>query len=439
MSAAHGTSEGSAPTILGYELLRKLGAGGMGKVYLAKQEALNRSVCIKVLSIPEGEDADLCRARFSREAELLSSLTHPHILSLFDFGTTEDMDLPFLVTEYIEGGDLRRRMTAGKPMPIPRVHAVLSQVGEALEYLHEKGIIHRDLKPENILLPTESQCKVCDFGLAVMLHNAGSITRSGYGLGTLGYVSPEQHYGLRTDERADQYSLAALGYELLTGRRPLGRFHPPSKLNPRLPREIDAVILRGLAEERRDRFPSVRDFLKALEPHLASSPRKRLTTLAVAGLLVALIIAAVAAIVVELGLVRAIFRDAEDGRVPRASAPAADRPGQAQAEKPRNEAAAAPSHRSAEFTRLTELRAYRLWVDEGRPEGKAGEAVKEKNWSDAEKQIDAEVKTRAFRIWEQQGRPTGPDGEAKSEQNRRAAERELLKETEEELRRTPIH
>jgi hypothetical protein len=445
MSAAHGTSEGSAPTILGYEILRLLGTGGMGKVYLARQEALNRLVCVKVLSIPDGEDADLCRTRFGREAVLLANLTHPHILSLFDFGMTDDMDMPFLVTEYIEGGDLRRRMTAGKPMPTPRVHAILCQVGGALEYLHGKGIIHRDLKPENILLPTDSQCKVCDFGLAVMRDNAGAITNSGHGLGTLGYVSPEQHYGLKMDERTDQYALAALGYELVTGRRPLGSFLPPSRLNPRLPRELDSIVLRGLAEERRDRYPSVRDFLTALEPHLGASPRNRRVRLAVAGLLLVLVIAAAVVLIAGIGVGSGPLGDLRAVQEPLAPAnqpvpvPAEKTPGGAPAENTAGAAAPVPTPRSAEFKRLTELRAYRLWIGEGRPLGEAGEAVKDKNWSEAEKQIEAEVKARAYKIWEQQGRPTGPDGAAVSVTNHRAAELELLNATEEELHKNPIH
>ena len=138
---------------------------------------------MKVLSIPEGEDADLCRARFDREAELLASVWHPHILAVFDYGTIADANLPFLVTEYIEGGDLRRRMSAAKAMPVDRVRFLLIQIGEALESLHARGIIHRDLKPENVLMPTDLPCKVGDFGLAVVQDKAGSLTRSGRGLG----------------------------------------------------------------------------------------------------------------------------------------------------------------------------------------------------------------------------------------------------------------
>ncbi len=120
MPAIHGTSGTPTSVVHGYEILQTLNEGGMGKIYLARQHALNRLVCVKVLSIPAGEDADLCRSRFCREAELLASVSHPHILSIFDFGATADLGLPFLVTEYIEAGDLRRRMTCGQAMPVER-------------------------------------------------------------------------------------------------------------------------------------------------------------------------------------------------------------------------------------------------------------------------------------------------------------------------------
>ena len=237
---------------------------------------LNRLVCVKVMSIPAGVDADSCRSRFCREAELLASVAHPHILSIFDFGATADQGLPFLVTEYIEGGDLRCRMKPGQAMPVSQARAILMQVGDALMHLHSKGILHRDLKPENILMPTDSLAKVGDFGIAVMRDKAGTLTESCLGLGTVGYVSPEQQYGLKVDERTDQYSLAALGYELLTGRRPLGSFAPPSQLNLKLPVNLDAVILRGLAEEPRNRFGSIQEYLEAFDNALSVKSTRRL-------------------------------------------------------------------------------------------------------------------------------------------------------------------
>ena len=140
MATAHGSSEVQNPTVHGYELQQLLGQGGMGRVYLARQQALKRLVCVKVLSIPEEENAGLCRAMFAREAELLASVSHPHILSVFDFGTTADCNLPFLVTEYVEEGDLRRRMSKGHAMPIDRVRLILTQVGKARSFFMARGL-----------------------------------------------------------------------------------------------------------------------------------------------------------------------------------------------------------------------------------------------------------------------------------------------------------
>ena len=429
MSAMHEGPGVDTLTIPGCEVLRPINAGGMGRVYLARQRALKRLVCVKVLAIPDGEDAELCRSRFEREAELLASVSHPHILSILDYGTTDDSGRPFLVTEYIERGDLRRLMAPGQPMPVDQARSILLQIGEALTCLHSKGILHRDLKPENVLMVTDSQVKVGDLGIAVLRDQAGLLTRSDYGLGTIGYVSPEQQYALKVDERTDEYSLAALSYEMLTGRRPLGVFPPPSQVNPGLSAEVDAAILRGLSEEPADRYASVRDFMAALDRGLLSTPRNG------RGLLLALAATAVL-LVLAAGLAWRL------GFGPRMG-PGAARPIALPKDQPEAKRVppvpAKPVERSREFTRLVELRAYLIWVRSGRPTGKAGEAVKEKNWLEAERQIHDEVEHRAFQIWVNQGRPTGEAGESARELNRRLAESELLEETEAELRRNPIH
>jgi eukaryotic-like serine/threonine-protein kinase len=439
MPAIHGASGMPTSLVHGYEILQTLNEGGMGKIYLARQHALNRLVCVKVLSIPVGEDADLCRSRFCREAELLASVSHPHILSIFDFGATADLGLPFLVTEYIEAGDLRHRMSLGKAMPVSQVRSIVLQIGDALTLLHSKGILHRDLKPENILMPTDSLVKVGDFGIAVMQDKAGLLTQSLRGMGTVGYVSPEQQYGLKVDERTDEYSLAALCYELLTGRRPLGLFPPPSQLNPQLTRQLDTVVLRGLAEEPKNRFKSVREFVTAFDHALAASPRKaRLLPMAFAGLIAILLIFAGLEWIVGLGSKRDVPITPRPALVESVANPTAANPVQPKdASKPPDPPANAPE-RSPEFLRLVQLRAYAIWVKRGRPTGRAGESVKEANWLEAERQVLNEVKARAFKIWDQQGRPTAAAGEAVRERNMRAAEAQLLKETEEELRRHPI-
>ena len=439
MPALHGASEMPTSLIHGYEVQQTLSEGGMGTIYLARQHALNRLVCVKVMSIPAGEDADLCRSRFCREAELLASVTHPHILSIFDFGTTADLGLPFLVTEYIEAGDLRHCMKSGQPMPVSDVRAIVRQIGDALTLLHSKGILHRDLKPENILMPTSSLVKLGDFGIAVMQDKAGLLTQTVRGMGTVGYVSPEQQYGLKIDERTDEYSLAALCYELLTGRRPLGLFPPPSKSNPHLTRQLDAVVLRGLAEEPKNRFKSVGEFVAALDLALADASRRaRVLRIAFAALVAALLVAAGLAWMLSPRVKPHVVIAQNPALAKPDPAPPPANPVIPPAINKPPEPPGNPAERSPEFKRLVELRAYKLWVDRGRLEGPEGDAMKEKNWLDAESQILEELKARAFKLWDQQGRPSGAAGETVRQLNMRTAEAQLLKETEDEFRRHPL-
>ena len=257
------------PEVPGYEIARLIGLGGMGEVYLATQQALNRPVAIKFLGGTTTELTDEHQQRFRREGELMARLSHPNIMTIFDFGAVEGR--PYLVMEYIETGDLRSRMVAGIPMEIAKVRAILGPVILAVDYLHAQGIIHRDIKPENILMHRETP-RVTDFGIAVLDSGFGSLTRTGVSLGTPGYVAPEQQYRLKVDERVDQFSLAALAYEMVTGRKPLGSFPPPSKVNLKLSREAETAILKGLSEDPSDRFATVVEFGQALDRGLAMIP-----------------------------------------------------------------------------------------------------------------------------------------------------------------------
>jgi formylglycine-generating enzyme required for sulfatase activity len=247
----------------GYQFLGPIGRGSMGRVVLARQLALGRNVAIKFVELGQPGDPVERAARFRREAELMAQVTHPNIVTIFDFGVANGC--PFLVMEYVEGGDLRREMVPKKPMPLRRTLAVLRPIVEALDCLHHKGILHRDLKPENVLMQREDVPKVADFGIAVSGQAVGSLTRADVSMGTVGYVAPEQLYRLSVDERADQYSLASIAYEMLTGYKPLGAFPPPSGVNRDLSPAVDAVILRALSEDRDDRYPTIREFGDALE------------------------------------------------------------------------------------------------------------------------------------------------------------------------------
>jgi formylglycine-generating enzyme required for sulfatase activity len=171
--------------------------------------------------------------------------------------------------EYIEGGDLRRQMESGHPLPLDRVRSLVLPVAQALACLHAHGIVHRDLKPENILMRHGCTPMLTDFGLAVLDTSSDSQTQASRVMGTLGYVAPEHQYGLPVDERADEYSMAAVFYELLTGHRPLGFVKPPSELNPELGERVDTVLLRALEEDPDDRYPTVQEFGVVLDRALS--------------------------------------------------------------------------------------------------------------------------------------------------------------------------
>jgi hypothetical protein len=217
-------------------------------------------------------------------------------------------------------------------------------------------------------------------------------------------------------------------------------FPPPSQANPQLTRQLDAVVLRGLAEDPKNRFKSVQEFQKAFDQAL-SAPPKKAKTLAV--VLVGLLVTLLAFVGLKWIIGPGSKRDLPIAPKPALVKSVAIRDG-ANTVKPRiagkpsaQPAKAAPAQ-SPEFRRLVELRAYTIWVKRGSPKGRAGDLVRDKNWSEAERQILNEVEKRAFKIWVQQGRPKAAAGEAVREKNMRAAETQLLKETEEELRRHPI-
>ena len=251
------------PEVPGYEFERLIGVGGMGEVHLARQVTLNRPVAIKFLRKPPVESSDAYVARFHREVELMARVSHPNVVMIIDSGDVDGR--PYLVMEYVEGGDLRSKMVPEVPMPVGEIRAILGPILKAVEFLHAQGMVHRDIKPENILMLRGETPKVSDFGIAVLDFAIGSLTTTGLSLGTPGYVAPEQQYGLRVDTRADQFSIAALAYEMGTGRKPLGAFQPPDRLNPKLGPRAAAVILKGLSEDPSDRFPTIQEFAEAID------------------------------------------------------------------------------------------------------------------------------------------------------------------------------
>jgi serine/threonine protein kinase len=244
-----------------------LGAGGMGEVYWAQDTTLKRRVALKVLPNAFARDPERL-ARFQREAELLAQLDHPNIARIY--GAEENA----LVMELVEGKSPKG------PLPFDEAWRIASQLGEALEYAHEKGVIHRDLKPANLMVTEQAAIKVLDFGIAKIENT--SMTQTGMVIGTPSYMAPEQIAGKKVDQRADIFSLGAVFYELLTREKAFSgdiatilyrivNEHPvaPSLINPAIPGGIDAVIRKALAKDPKDRFQTCEEMRQAFLEHSA--------------------------------------------------------------------------------------------------------------------------------------------------------------------------
>jgi serine/threonine-protein kinase len=272
--------------VAGYEILEVLGRGSMGVVYKALQPGLKRVVALKmILAGDHADDHDL--ARFHTEAEAAAQLQNPHIVQVYEVG--EQDGLPFLSQEYVNGGSLKARL-GGKPQPVQAAGQMVQVLAQAMDFAHKQGIVHRDLKPANVMLmvprdsgSTEASLtgaplvqqlygipKIADFGLAKRLAEESGQTRSGTILGTPSYMAPEQAEG-RSKEvgpLADQYSLGAILYELLTGRPPFNGATlwetieqvrsqepvPPSRLQPKVPRDLETICLKCLQKEPAKRY-----------------------------------------------------------------------------------------------------------------------------------------------------------------------------------------
>ncbi|MBE3561893.1 MAG: tetratricopeptide repeat protein [Ktedonobacteraceae bacterium] len=259
-----------------YRLVAPIAAGAYGTVYRAEHQLITgRVVAVKMLHAYLESSSQ--REKFIKEAQLLELVHHPHMLPIFDAGFYNGV--PYLITAYAAGGSLRDRLLKFRLQPLPPQEAVtiLMQVGEALHHAHLQGIVHRDLKPENILFTEQGEALLADFGLASTLSSA-SMRQTAHVGGTPPYMAPEQFKGTVCRE-SDQYALACIAYEMVTGRRPfdapdfiaMGFKHttetpvPPSTLNPHLPRYIEQAILKAMAKKRADRFPHVLAFIQALQ------------------------------------------------------------------------------------------------------------------------------------------------------------------------------
>lgn len=246
-----------------YRVIRKIGAGGMGEVYLAEDTELDRRVALKFLAPHLCQDSD-CHARFKREAQAAARLNHPNVVAIHE--VSEYNGRPFFAMEYVGGQSLSDLMKEGK-LPASRVAGLSVQICEGLHRAHQAGIVHRDIKPTNILMDPEGRPKICDFGLAAV-QGCDPLTKTGSTLGTVSYMSPEQVKGEPLDPRSDIFSLGVVMYELLAGRPPFNRSSEVAALHAiayEAPEPIEnlcegtcgglsEVVLRALEKDREKRY-----------------------------------------------------------------------------------------------------------------------------------------------------------------------------------------
>ena len=235
------------------EIVELIGVGGMGAVYRARQSGLDRQVALKILPEEFGHDIKFA-LRFTREARTLAKMSHPNIVSVYEFGKVEETY--FFLMEFIDGTTLRDVVQSGQLGP-QHALTIVPHLCDALQYAHDKGVVHRDIKPENILIAKDGSVRIADFGLSRILGNESQneqLTATHQVMGTPRYMAPEQLEGAHgVDHRADIYSLGVVFYEMLTGELPIGRFEVPSK-KAEIDVRLDEVVLRTLEKEPQRRY-----------------------------------------------------------------------------------------------------------------------------------------------------------------------------------------
>ena len=269
-----------------YQVVRKLGAGGMANVYLAEDQELGRRVAIKILNDRHANDEQFVE-RFRREAKNAAALSHPNIVSIYDRGEAEGTY--YIAMEYLDGRTLKELIVQRGPAPVTVSVEYARQVLSALRFAHRHGIVHRDIKPHNVLVDAEGRVKVTDFGIARA--GASQMTEAGSIVGTAQYLSPEQARGTDVDQRSDLYSLGVVLYELITGTLPFNGDTPveiamkhlstvpelPSERRPDVPRDLDLIVMRALAKDPDDRYESAEEMDADLERFLRGAAVSPLT------------------------------------------------------------------------------------------------------------------------------------------------------------------
>ncbi|MCK8486141.1 Stk1 family PASTA domain-containing Ser/Thr kinase [Paenibacillus sp. MBLB2552] len=258
-----------------YQIIERIGGGGMALVYKAQDLLLNRYVAIKVLRQQFVNDEEFIR-RFRREAQSAASLSHPNIVSVYDVGQEDEVH--YIVMEYVEGQNLNEIIKERAPLQVDESVRIASQIADALDHAHHNQIIHRDIKPHNILIGRNGRVKVTDFGIARAVTSA-TITQTGSVVGSVHYFSPEHAKGVATGEKSDLYSLGIVLYQMLTGRLPfLGespisvalkhlqeQFDEPRLVNPMIPQSVENIILKSMRKNPGERYQSAKEMLRDLE------------------------------------------------------------------------------------------------------------------------------------------------------------------------------
>lgn len=266
-----------------YQVIERIGGGGMALVYRAHDILLNRNVAIKVLRNQFVHDEEFIR-RFRREAQSAASLSHPNVVSIYDVG--QEDEIHYIVMEYIEGKNLNEIIKERAPLQVDESVRIASQICDALDHAHQNQIIHRDIKPHNILIGRNGRVKVTDFGIARAVTST-TITQTGSVVGSVHYFSPEHAKGVSTGEKSDLYSLGIVLYQMLTGSLPfLGEspisvalkhlqeeFEEPRLLNPLIPQSVENVILRSMRKNPEERYQSAKEMLQDLETCLLPERR----------------------------------------------------------------------------------------------------------------------------------------------------------------------
>jgi len=295
-------------TISHYKILKKLGEGGMGEVYLAEDTELHRKVALKFLSSHLIFDND-SKARFKREAQAAAALNHPNIITIYEVAEFEERS--FIAMEYVEGQSLRK-LLAEKELAAGNVIDVVMQICEGLNKAHQAGIVHRDMKPDNILIDKDGRVKILDFGLAKLKSAATKLTKTSTTLGTVCYMSPEQARGEETDQRSDIFSVGVVLYELLTRQLPFkGEYEaailyalaneepePLARYKAGVPEALQRIVDKALKKDRSTRYQSAAEMLadlKGLQKEttisaVAKPSKRRISRRSVAFVAIALLI-----------------------------------------------------------------------------------------------------------------------------------------------------